>query len=431
MLAGMALLCWAVFVFDSTTAFPGLNALVPAVGAALCIFACRARYAGWLLRNRLAVFIGLISYSVYLIHWPLIVFYKYYVYRPLVLPEQLLLVGLPVLLGYFMYAGIENRYRRMNLYSWYFKEILQRVTMVALVLLPVFFILTLNGMPFRMNTHFSQHTFDFPRFHEEQFGGAGYDMGSQTLGDDSAIVHDAVFLGDSYARQFAYGFDFFLNEEGIKIDTSFEDGCFFGPGYTRMLDGVARQDCVERLDYALLTAFTRKIPLIYSISYRNYQNTVSTQDGQRLGFSDSAYLDFLMHNFDEIHARIGLDNQLIIMGTPPGAGSQAGLASCVYRPAYLPLTCAKYLELPEEKGNAYNINQALANYAQSRYNVIFINPYEALCSDQRCQTLLPDGRFLYSDGTHLSQDGSMYVSSKVVPDLMDALGYGWPVSHNE
>ena len=197
MLAGYALLAWGVFMFDKTTAFPGFNALVPALGAALCIFASGARYAGWLLRNRLAVFIGLISYSVYLIHWPLIVFYKYYIYRPLVPAEQLALVVLPLFLGYAMYVWVENRYRRMNLASWYFKEMLLRVGAVAVVLLPAFFILTQNGMPFRMNTHFSQHTFDSPRFHEEQYGGAGYEMGSQTLGDPQALFHEAVFLGQA------------------------------------------------------------------------------------------------------------------------------------------------------------------------------------------------------------------------------------------
>lgn len=422
MLAGLALLAWGGFVFDKTTAFPGFNGLVPAFGAALCIFASGARYTGWLLRNRWVVFIGLISYSVYLIHWPLIVFYKYYIYRPLMPVEQWALVIVPLFLGYAMYVLVENRFRRMNLSSWYFKEILQRAGVVAVVLLPAFFILTQNGMPFRMNTQFSQHTFDSPRFHEEQYGGAGYGMGSQTLGDPRALFHEAVFLGDSYARQFAYGLDRVLAGQGVKIDTSFEDGCFFGPGYTRILDGIARQDCQDRLDYALHTAFTNRIPLIYAISFRNYQNTLGTTDGERVRLTDDAYLRFLQANFDAIHERIGLDNKLIIIGTPPGAGSQAGLSSCVDRPAYLPLTCARYLTLPREKGNAWHINQMLAEYARSRFNVIFIDPYDILCGEQLCQTMQA-GRFLYSDGTHLSRDGSLLVSQEMVTALLREWGF--------
>ena len=169
------------------------------------------------------------------------------------------------------------------------------------------------------------------------------------------------------------------------------------------------------------TAFTSRIPLIYAVSFRNYQNTLGKADGSRVRLSDEAYALFLQANFDAIHERIGLDNPLIIIGAPPGAGSQVGLASCVDRPGYLPLTCAKYLELPREQGNAWQINQMLAQYALSRFNVIFIDPYDILCGERLCQTMQA-GRFLYSDGTHLSRDGSLLVSQKIVPELMRAWG---------
>ena len=97
------------------------------------------------------------------------------------------------------------------------------------------------------------------------------------------------------------------------------------------------------------------------------------------------------------------------------------MASCVDRPAYLPLTCAKYLALPREKGNAWQINQMLAEYARSRFNVIFIDPYDILCGEQLCQTMQA-GRFLYSDGTHLSRDGSLLVSQGLAPVLLREWG---------
>jgi len=74
---GLALIAYATLVFDDKTIFPSFNALVPCIGAALCIYAGQARRTGMILRNRPAVAIGLMSYSLYLVHWPLIVFWRY------------------------------------------------------------------------------------------------------------------------------------------------------------------------------------------------------------------------------------------------------------------------------------------------------------------------------------------------------------------
>jgi peptidoglycan/LPS O-acetylase OafA/YrhL len=73
--AGLGLISIAVFAFSTDTAFPGLAALVPCVGAALIIAAGRsgASVVANVLSLRLLTFIGLISYSLYLWHWPIFV----------------------------------------------------------------------------------------------------------------------------------------------------------------------------------------------------------------------------------------------------------------------------------------------------------------------------------------------------------------------
>ena len=74
---GLGLIGYAIIVFTESTRFPGLNALFPVVGAVLLIHSARGTSAGWLLSHRIPVFIGLISYSLYLWHWPIIVFSEY------------------------------------------------------------------------------------------------------------------------------------------------------------------------------------------------------------------------------------------------------------------------------------------------------------------------------------------------------------------
>lgn len=75
-LAGIGLIAWSVFVFDESTVFPGLNALWPCLGAGLVIWA-REGVASRALRLPPLVFLGLISYSLYLWHWPVLVFARY------------------------------------------------------------------------------------------------------------------------------------------------------------------------------------------------------------------------------------------------------------------------------------------------------------------------------------------------------------------
>ena len=78
MLSGFALIAWSLFGLDGDSRFPGFNALFPTVGAALLIHAGAARSRlGAFLQLRPMVFIGLISYSLYLWHWPILALLRY------------------------------------------------------------------------------------------------------------------------------------------------------------------------------------------------------------------------------------------------------------------------------------------------------------------------------------------------------------------
>ena len=78
--AGLAAIAYAVFAFDSGTAFPGLAALVPTLGTAALILAgfSASRSAmgspSRLLSLSPVRYVGRISYSWYLWHWPALIF---------------------------------------------------------------------------------------------------------------------------------------------------------------------------------------------------------------------------------------------------------------------------------------------------------------------------------------------------------------------
>ena len=96
--AGLAAIAYAAFAFDATTPFPGTAALLPTVGAACVILAgasihaqARGAPAG-LLGLRPVRYVGRISYSWYLWHWPALIFAAV-IWGPLSVPAGVAVVA--------------------------------------------------------------------------------------------------------------------------------------------------------------------------------------------------------------------------------------------------------------------------------------------------------------------------------------------------
>ena len=115
---GIGLILYAVFAYSQATPFPGEYALAPCLGAALIIYAGRdAAEPTWtarILSLQPVVFIGLISYSLYLWHWPLIVYAKYIAIFPLTTWQSVAIVAASVGLAILSWRYVEAPFRKGN-----------------------------------------------------------------------------------------------------------------------------------------------------------------------------------------------------------------------------------------------------------------------------------------------------------------------------
>jgi peptidoglycan/LPS O-acetylase OafA/YrhL len=121
--AGLLLVLAPVFAYVETTPFPGLAALPPCLGTALIIRANEREEDGpetavaRFLSLGPMVFVGSISYSLYLLHWPVLAFARYLGPAPLALSDRALLLGLGLVLAYLSYRFVETPFRTRALGS--------------------------------------------------------------------------------------------------------------------------------------------------------------------------------------------------------------------------------------------------------------------------------------------------------------------------
>ncbi|GEM_PF-1529339 len=110
--AGLLLIVASCFLFGEALPYPGWRAALPVAGAMLLIVAGdRSRLGALLLANRFAVFVGLINYPLYLLHWPLLVFATAVKFLPLTLLERGLVVAISYALAWVIYRHVERPLR--------------------------------------------------------------------------------------------------------------------------------------------------------------------------------------------------------------------------------------------------------------------------------------------------------------------------------
>jgi peptidoglycan/LPS O-acetylase OafA/YrhL len=108
---GILLVAIAAAILDTGSAFPGWWAVMPVLGGALLLSAPQAWGCRHVLASPAMVWIGLISYPLYLWHWPLLVFFALIKFAPLTLLERGLIVALSFALAWATYRFVEIPFR--------------------------------------------------------------------------------------------------------------------------------------------------------------------------------------------------------------------------------------------------------------------------------------------------------------------------------
>lgn len=444
-LVGLALAVLPLFFYSRATPFPGVPALLPCLGSALVIHAGGARAAARLLGNRLAVGVGRISYSLYLVHWPLFVYYRYIKFAPLSPWE---LAGLPLAalaLAALMYRYIEQpyRYARVERGAWSAPAFGLGCALLALLLiLPAASTWAQLGWPGRLDAVSQRALRAMRQAWGNECVASSAELRCDFTPPQSARRRKLYLLGDSHAAHFRAGLAWLLRDSDFVALDIGRHSCLPVPNSYWISDDRQRSDdeC-RRMNEHLLERVADADVVVLAGRWAVYTSTHAfgpdpfTRFAQvRAGHEvyDPAYsMAVVSRGLEDFVAQlIARGIKVVVFGQVPNQGFD--LAQCLGRGVFArhlaEHACAgrPYAEI---KGRVAPFDAVLRRLGEAhpaeRLQVLL--PSSVLCNDrrQRCSRFI-GGTFLYRDFNHLNAPGSIALMARFRARLAPFLGLPAP-----
>ena len=332
-----------------------------------------------LLENKPLVFVGNISFSLYLFHQPLFAFAKIYD----IFNEYIIIwLFLSFLISFLIFKFIEEKYRD-------YKNI-KNTSKVLFVL----FLVTLS-----INLYFIQNDGNnlniIENYNIDLLERKSYTGELKFHGNEEDFRF--IIFGDSHADHYIETLKKYSLKNEIGFISLTTSACISLKNiitYNSYVD----QDCSKVYDELL--AIQEKYKLDVIISQRWDQKLID-KESKIVHDSKSEFKKILIIENIEILKNEVLPNKLIVIGSVPGSNSQetGGYFRCV---VYKNKDCLE--SFPIQNGIAYKINEQMSTMLQSN-DYIFINPYINLCNGGMCFNKIQDS-LIYYDNSHLSLFGS-------------------------
>ena len=401
---GFGLIAWAIVLFDGATAFPGVNALIPCLGAACLIWAGPSQPLARLLTNPLAVRIGLISYSLYLVHWPLIVYAAYILGDAAhAAGAKLCVFVLAIALAELMYRTVETpfRARSSSLVSVAGFAGAAIVTIAAVA----FIANRQDGWPWRLSPE-ARQVVDLQRF--------GFWPCSRSSQSKCAFgaVNEPIgvqLIGDSFAEHYVAAVDPVARDAGVRGEAYTEEGCPMLAGLVRAgFDGTIK--CKVQRDKYLDAIRRNNSPLVLSQSWLTYGDSVHSE--LRGSAPRASWIEVWRGGIEDTIRDLGVSGRQFMIIAP---GVEPGCRSQMTRFAPGPLWHAPTKPCPpvspqQVEARNKDFNAMLLDVQQRhRDQVRILFPQKYLC-DADCPTEV-DGLWLYWDVNHLTVAGARRVGA--------------------
>lgn len=388
---GFVIMLIALFFFiDKQDPWPGMYAIFP-VGLTYAILLLNGNPL--ILSNPLVQYIGTISYSMYLVHWPLLVFN-----RSLNLDIGFLMyLIITLMISAVIYAIIEKK--RKSIYFSVF--IYVAVYLIAAKV-------SLNGIDSRVEPEFKLTRQEFRNKFEGHMGM----VSSENIDYFNASENkfDYILIGDSHARHF---YEYMNKKESV---VSFAiDGCQSSKNYYSAFQpwvDICKKRYKEQVDF--INAHPGKPVIISQSGFSVSSLSIDRTSGEKI----SPEIDYNKSGIREIKIFIDsikeTNHKVFIVGDTQGSDNV--MFECLAKET-LPInkivkliSCNKTQEFTPKKYNEeLNENSTDLGY-------VYIDPSPALCKNNQC-LVVSDNMPVYTDNSHLSKMASLIVGKYVFGEI--------------
>ncbi|MDB4299001.1 acyltransferase [Flavobacteriaceae bacterium] len=394
---GLLLILLPVFLLNGLSTFPGFNAFYPCLGAVLLILSGKNTHTKGIVNRLLTikplVFIGLLSYSMYLWHWPIFSFIKYV---GLELTPDKLIVALTstVLLSYFSWKFIEKPFRYRFKYN-FSKTLLVILLPCLLIVGAIYGVLDgKDGFPGR---HPTLIEFDKKNNYPSKLRRNCYDVFKVGNCDQCGLgvkkdTLDGVLIGDSFANHSAAFIDVLAKDSGLYFHDS------AAGGYPLLYD-VDDQTGAPTRD----TAYGEK-RLAYA---KKFKTIIVATNWERFLDKQSKNYKLVMATIKEL---LDLDKNVIIID-PLRTVSQMNLHKMKLLKTNNGSSINKQdLLIPfYKRADDYIVYEIHRKYPQ----VTIINLNDIMCYDTSCNYEI-DNSIVYRNGNHLNTSGATLLAKKYI-----------------
>ena len=439
-LAGLALMITGIIMIDRSWHFPGFSALLPVCGACMIITAGKDAVVNrFILGNRVAVFLGLISYPLYLWHWPLLSLNYIYEGRIAEDHEKIIIISTALLLSVLTFRYVERPLR-------YGRYPAQKAAALLAVLLAVgacgYAVAHSSGVPSRFGSEYGEN------LSAEEISNRDLIMSQLSREninciekypewekqDNTCYMSDSqervevALVGDSYAGHLRFGLQDQFNRAGINYNL-FTVSCQLpGYGFRSAIDqgryGVMRSAGAKLRDRAFEDQLKNPATSVFVFAHNpecSYggslgqvyddiepaNNTLSDEEKWLVAFRRT--MNMLKEHGKK--ALFVLPNPYLpfesfVCRKRPFSDSQI----CDY-----PVQDARFAELYGKYREA--VKQIVSEYD----NADLIDLADYFCDESKCY-LIRNGRLMYHDKGHLNFNGSLYVAPHIydkIRKLMD------------
>jgi hypothetical protein len=383
-LVGLSLIFYSVFFFSKETPFPSLYTMVPTIGTVLVILCADSKTCiGKILSSSLCTGVGLISYSAYLWHQPLLAFARISHSNPLSLHVSGGSAILSLVLAYFSWRFVENPFRNKQKCSRLFIFTSAALAAIITILIAV-------GIILKENTKYSanQEEHDFLRFGARAIHIYLHKYFDPLQGSRfNSSMKKIVVIGDSFAMDFVN-----MVVENNKL-TDYEIRTYYihymcqiyagNQDRNQFIPGLLNGECaLEQND------IRNALPLIEQANIVIFACKWAIWSAERLPMTIK-------------NLNLPRQNQKLIVIS----SKHFGQINPIH---YLNKTMAYRLKLRNHMAPDFVAANALLQKGLN--DSILINIPQTLCtSNYTCPIFTPTGKLISFDGEHMTPDGALYL----------------------